>query len=211
MHGIAKWDGQTWTPVGDGVDGKVSSLATFKSADSKSVLLAGGPFFRGRAVGNLDQDSEMITYLGSWDGTKWQPFGILKNFRPNTMIVLPSETTIVVGGADFDNNREVFLWSVNGTEWSAKLTLDSIPQDPTRVHRICSAIALHRFEDSLPSHDALVVGFQLSETRHRPNRVSFGELVIHGSLLVNRSSSEGYMLRLIRWRPQVSSDQNSKY
>ena len=163
MHGIAKWDGQTWTPVGDGVDGKVSSLATFKSADSKSVLLAGGPFFRGRAIGNLDQDSDMITYLGSWDGTKWQPFGILKNFRPNTMIVLPSETTIVVGGADFDNNREVFLWSVNGTEWSAKLTLDSIPQDPTRVHRICSAIALHRFEDSLPSHDALVVGFQLSE------------------------------------------------
>jgi len=59
---IARWDGQTWSPMGAGVDGYVRALAVYKGD-----LIVGGIFRR--------SGSTAVNSIARWSGTEWLPLG----------------------------------------------------------------------------------------------------------------------------------------
>lgn len=56
---IASFDGQQWSPIGEGFDGFVGALAHFKGQ-----LYAGGSF--------LKSGNEPLSYFARWTGAKWE-------------------------------------------------------------------------------------------------------------------------------------------
>jgi trimeric autotransporter adhesin len=63
---IARWDGQSWSPVGDGLGGIVSDLLVFNDG-AGPALYATGTFERARG-GPAD-------YIAKWDGQTWSEIG----------------------------------------------------------------------------------------------------------------------------------------
>src|SRR5207247_3036357 len=59
---IARWNGQSWSALGEGIDGDVLALAT-----SGTDLYAGGGFFTASGL--------TVNNIARWDGTKWNPVG----------------------------------------------------------------------------------------------------------------------------------------
>lgn len=59
---LAKWDGNTFSPLGDGFNGGVTSLAVWSNQ-----LLAGGAFTK--------SGSGSVPYAAVWNGTTWQAIG----------------------------------------------------------------------------------------------------------------------------------------
>jgi hypothetical protein len=60
---IGRWDGESWTALGDGIDGTVEALSVHNG-----TLFAGGDFDRaGAATANN---------VARWDGVAWAPRGI---------------------------------------------------------------------------------------------------------------------------------------
>ncbi len=65
---IARWDGRTWSPVGDGVSGSVSALCVFDDGSgSGPALYAGGAFTTAGGVPALR--------IARWDGRDWSAVG----------------------------------------------------------------------------------------------------------------------------------------
>jgi len=63
---IARWDGTTWSPVGEGTNGTVYALAVFDDGRGPA-LFAAGAFTEAGGVG--------ANYVARWDGTKWSALG----------------------------------------------------------------------------------------------------------------------------------------
>ncbi len=62
VQSIARWDGETWSDVGGGVDGYVSELVVFDEA-SGPALYVGGNFL---TAGDLP-----APHVARWDGARW--------------------------------------------------------------------------------------------------------------------------------------------
>jgi len=66
---IAKWDGSTWSPVGGGINGTVTSLTVFDDGSgSGPALYAGGDFVTAGG-------GETVNHIAKWDGESWSPVG----------------------------------------------------------------------------------------------------------------------------------------
>ena len=63
---IARWNGNTWSPVGGGVNGDVATLAVFDDGTGP-VLIAGGEF---TVAGGIP-----ASHIARWDGTSWSAMG----------------------------------------------------------------------------------------------------------------------------------------
>ncbi|MBI1849482.1 MAG: hypothetical protein HYR85_03955, partial [Planctomycetes bacterium] len=69
VHGIARWSGSEWLPVGDpveGVSGSVKAMTTMVNG-GRSVLLVAGDF---SSAGGIATQS-----IARWDGTSWSAMG----------------------------------------------------------------------------------------------------------------------------------------
>jgi hypothetical protein len=66
VNNIARWDGASWHPVADGLDGTVYALAVFDDG-SGPTLYAGGTFTHAGAAEALG--------IATWDGSSWSPVG----------------------------------------------------------------------------------------------------------------------------------------
>ena len=66
IHGIAQWDGTTWSPLGQGVDFTVMDTLVWNSPAGQ-VLVAGGNF---RNAGG-----QPANYLAAWNGSNWSQVG----------------------------------------------------------------------------------------------------------------------------------------
>ncbi len=117
---VARWNGQTWSPVGEGVRGDVNTLAV--SADG--TLYVGGRFtYAGhRAARN-------VAY---WGGDAWKPLaGSLGNGTAGEVeaLTLDAEGAVVVAGTFTEAGGiaavNVARW--NGTAWSA--FSEGLPRD----------------------------------------------------------------------------------
>ncbi len=62
-NNIARWDGATWYPLGEGMNNSVYALAL----DGQGDLYAGGGFTTAGGVG--------ANHIARWDGEAWYPLG----------------------------------------------------------------------------------------------------------------------------------------
>lgn len=80
VNGVARWDGQTWHPVGAGFDETVFCLGVYQD-----TLYAGGQF--------NSSGGQTTRIIAKWDGTSW---------------VEPGFGLTLVGGAPFVHTLEVY-------------------------------------------------------------------------------------------------------
>ncbi|MCB1128861.1 MAG: hypothetical protein KDM81_20355, partial [Verrucomicrobiae bacterium] len=96
---VAKWDGTTWSPLGQGLTGqqgvipRVSALAV-----SGTYVYAGGAF--------LMAGGDDIWRLAKWDGSSWSAVGGMNHFRGNVSTLLAHGDDLYLGGSF---NREARL------------------------------------------------------------------------------------------------------
>ena len=108
---IARWDGNSWSPVGSGMDDIVYELTTFSGN-----LIAGGSF--------LYAGGTQTRYVARWNGSSWSALAGGLNYGVNGLAV--SGTNLYVGG-NFSGafNAGDVLIPINyvarwdGSSWSA--------------------------------------------------------------------------------------------
>jgi len=111
---IARWTGQQWLPIGDGVGDEVRALAYFDDGRGPALYAAGAFTSAGGAT---------ALSIARWDGTSWSPLGAglsgevfaLRVFDDGGGDALyAGGDFICAGGAPISN---VARW--NGAQWSA--------------------------------------------------------------------------------------------
>lgn len=70
MRGVARWDGQTWTPFGEGLSGTVRALALLPPPDGRgpAELFAAGTF-------TTSGNGAPLNRIARWTGANWAPLG----------------------------------------------------------------------------------------------------------------------------------------
>lgn len=110
VNHIARWNGASWAPLGQGIFHYVYALAVLPNGD----LIAGGQFY---GAGNGSAN-----HVARWDGTQWYPLGtgIAGNSGVQSLAVA-GNGDLLVGGSFFQagsvSTQGVARW--NGTAWSA--------------------------------------------------------------------------------------------
>lgn len=102
---IAKWNGTIWSPLGSGMDGKVTALVVHNGE-----LYAGGSF--GNAGGKTADN------IAKWNGSSWSAVGSGLNGQVYDLVSY--DGSLYAGGAGFmiDNNTH-YIAKWNGTNWAA--------------------------------------------------------------------------------------------
>lgn len=117
-NNIARWDGTTWHPLGQGIEwGTVSTLAIYQG----DLVVGGDYWFAGGIV---------CRSIARWDGTDWSPFGrgledALTNPREVTAIGGNANTLVVAvdvfmeyyWGDPTPSSHPLLLFSWSGTDW----------------------------------------------------------------------------------------------
>ncbi|MEP4076409.1 choice-of-anchor D domain-containing protein [Haloferula sp.] len=103
---VAMWDGTTWTPLGDGLNNKVHSLAYVDGN-----LYAGGQF--------TQADGESAINIAMWDGFEWSALGTGPN---GTVYALAAQGDDLYAGGSFSIVDSVAAANIarwDGEDWSA--------------------------------------------------------------------------------------------
>lgn len=151
---IAKWDGSSWTAVGNGVNTTVSVLRAFDDG-SGAALYVGGSFTN---VGGLP-----IERIARWDGASWGPVGPGFNGSVSALSVFDDGNgeQLFAGGsfssAGLTQVRNIAKW--NGTFW------EGLGSGTNRVVR-----ALIVFDDG--SGDALYAAGNFTSTPVVSNKIA---------------------------------------
>jgi trimeric autotransporter adhesin len=85
VNSLARWDGQTWQPLGGGCDGSVNWMSVLPSGD----LVVVGSF--------ANVGATPAARIARWDGTSWSPYGSGLTGYAGTACV-DGQGGIVVGG-----------------------------------------------------------------------------------------------------------------
>lgn len=103
---IARWDGVSWSPLGDGLDDTVFALAEYQGH-----LLAGGIFTRSGT-------DSTVSYLAQWNGSAWEAFAGGADGAVRALVV--DGTTLIVGGTfnSIGGAWAPFLAAWDGDQWS---------------------------------------------------------------------------------------------
>ncbi|MCZ7639189.1 MAG: PQQ-binding-like beta-propeller repeat protein [Verrucomicrobia bacterium] len=81
---VARWDGERWSPLGEGMDGPVNALAVFQGR-----LHAGGEF--------TQADGAAARRLARWSGSRWETVG--GGVDDHVMALMVWGDSLVVGGS----------------------------------------------------------------------------------------------------------------
>jgi hypothetical protein len=106
LSGVARWDGSSWTALGDGLSGGVRTL---EWADG--MLYAGGDFTASGAT--------PLNRVAAWDGTDWSDLG---GGVDDTVNALVHDGSRLYAGGRFDTAGGVVTESVavwDGSNWSS--------------------------------------------------------------------------------------------
>ena len=102
---IARWDGKTWTELGDGLNGIVYAIAA-----TDTDLYAGGAFTKA--------GGQPANHVARWDGEKWQPLGA--GLNGSVYAIAIDGNDVYVGGYFFRAGglpaNHIAKW--DGTRWS---------------------------------------------------------------------------------------------
>ncbi|MEM9243028.1 MAG: hypothetical protein AAGA27_03085 [Pseudomonadota bacterium] len=109
-NNIAKWDGSTWSALGDGINGLVTALTT----DSNDMLYAGGQFTT--AGGNN------VNNIAKWDGSSWDLLGLgVEDIGEGVLALTTGSRDVVYAGGQFttaggSSASNIAKW--DGSSWS---------------------------------------------------------------------------------------------
>jgi hypothetical protein len=114
VRNVARWDGMTWSALGDGLPWPATSLAL----DSLGRLYAGGKA--------APQDTEYVGSVARWDGTGWQTLGTFRSapghseqYPDVNTLALDASDHLYVGGAFYSVNSIPVngLARLDGSNW----------------------------------------------------------------------------------------------
>lgn len=97
VNRIARWDGQSWSAIGDGMNSGVISVVVHDG-----MLVAGGFF--------AEADGKTANHVAAWDGESWQPLG--EGLDGNVWALLSHQGQLFAGG---EFSSHIAVW--NGTTW----------------------------------------------------------------------------------------------
>jgi hypothetical protein len=118
-HGVARWNGSSWAPVGAGLDhGTVFALGVFDDG-AGPALYAGGGFTQSGGV--------PIRGIANWDGANWTPLGAGMSFSTSSIVR-------ALASVDTGSGRGAELWA--GGDFT---TAGANPSKHVAVWRGCSA------------------------------------------------------------------------
>lgn len=110
---IARWDGQDWTQVGNGVNDVVAGMVAFDDGDG-TALYAIGDF--------TSSGSTTLNYVARWTGSEWTAIGAGLGGSGRTLAVFDDGdgATLYAGGGFTSNGkgmlvRRIAFW--NGSRW----------------------------------------------------------------------------------------------
>lgn len=121
MYGIAKWNGGSWSAVGNGLYPEVNALAV-----QGNELYAGGFIYDICADANCDNASASANNIVKWNGSSWSAVG---NGFDHTVYALTANASTVYAGGGFDlacgnadcNSNNTLVHGIakwNGSTWS---------------------------------------------------------------------------------------------
>lgn len=121
MNHIAKWDGSSWSVLGNGLDGTVDALAI-----SGSDVYAAGAFTYVCGNSTCDNNTTRVNHLAKWNGSSWSAVGNGTDAEVYALAVSGSDVyaggtfTAVCGNAACTGNTTVnHIATWNGSSWSA--------------------------------------------------------------------------------------------
>ena len=133
---VYHWDGQSWTQVGEDIDGEIS-LEEFGhsldiSADGTKVAI-GGRGFRIWTDGVVTTDGAGIVRTYAWDGVEWnlrdEPMiGTEQGEKLGTAVSLSDDGNILAVSSPnpFGLNGTTNIFDYNGTDWVLRSTIIGI-------------------------------------------------------------------------------------
>ena len=145
VNHIARWDGSSWSALGDGMDNEVWALCPFDDG-SGSALYAGGHFGTASGVN--------VSHIARWDGSAWSALGSGTDGQVRALAVFDDGTgpALYAGGgfatAGGIAARSIARW--NGHSWSA--LGDGLGGDTVFVNGLAA------FEDDASDTAQLYVG-----------------------------------------------------
>lgn len=122
VNRIARWNGVTWEPVGNGTNKAVNVLKVFDAGDGEGLsLFAGGDFET--ASGTL------VNQVAAWNGSKWSPLGTGMGSAAatpavNAMAIFDDQSgsgpALYAGGSftAVGGSNTAFIVKWDGAEWS---------------------------------------------------------------------------------------------
>ncbi|MEZ6037361.1 MAG: hypothetical protein R3F29_07765 [Planctomycetota bacterium] len=120
---VARYDGQSWQPIGFGFDGTVRALAVLPNGN----IVAGGDF-----TGAFGFTA--ANYIARWNGNAWLPLGTGMDGPVLALAVLPNGQLIASGNFMVAGNQacnQIARW--NGSSWSPLGAGLSGPSHSTRA------------------------------------------------------------------------------
>lgn len=123
VNGVARWDGHSWSSVGDGALGWVASLVTVMETRGTTALYAGGFF---DVAGGTP-----ASMIARWNGALWTPLDSGIDTRVSVLASLDTgRGTILFAGGEFATAGGV--GSNNFARWTVCPEFDAPPYLPCR-------------------------------------------------------------------------------
>jgi hypothetical protein len=117
LHGIAKWDGFSWSSLGSGLANTKSRYSNCQESTHSIVLDAAGNLYAG---GIFDTAGGICAnYIARWDGSSWSALGPGLDDMVNGIVIDPSGNLYIAGAfshAGQEYSLGIARW--DGSSWS---------------------------------------------------------------------------------------------
>lgn len=104
---VARWDGTTWRPLGDGITSNYSEV--HRLIEFNGILVAGGSF--------STAGSSQANNIAFWNGSTWSPMGSGSNGGVDSFVVYRGELIAASYFADLDGSGSTSVARWDGAAW----------------------------------------------------------------------------------------------
>lgn len=146
VNGIAKWDGNIWSPLGEGLSkGLTPGICNSIAFDHEGNVYAAGDFTEAGGIASNN--------IAKWDGSSWSPLGT--GLQDDCLVVVTDSSGNVYAGGKFfvaGGNIVKYIAKWDGSSWSPL---------GSGLNGWCYAIILDSLENLYVGGDFLTAGDSL--------------------------------------------------